>query len=107
MKYSVSGCNRAQIFGVNFSLLGLLRRHMIRSNRTCVVESRPGFDKMLVDGLDGYGSRSNCGGHPLYRPVPYVADGEDAGHARLHWQGKASWRPATRGLSVLHKVLAG
>src|SRR5829696_2016003 len=61
-----------------------------------------------MDGLDDDGSGSHCRGHPLYRPVPDVADGKDTGHARFHWQGKVSEWPAPRGLGVLHEeVLAG
>ena len=60
--------------------------------------------QILVDRLDGDRSRSYSGGHPLYGPVPDVAGGEDAGHARLEHHGGALEGPLLR---LQPEVLSG
>src|ERR671916_1693936 len=58
--------------------------------------------QVLVDGLDGDRARPHGGGHPLDRPVPDVARGEDPGHAGLEHEGRPLERP--RSLPVPREV---
>ena len=60
-----------------------------------------------MDHLDGDGALANGGGHPLDRAVSRVTDGEDAGYARLHWQGKASQVPSVSRSAVARQVATG
>src|ERR671917_1023861 len=61
-----------------------------------------GSPQVLVDRLDGDGPRSHRGRHPLDRPVPNVARGEDPGHAGLEHEGRPLERP--RSLPVPREV---
>src|SRR5919112_1052851 len=71
------------------------------------VEARLGPDEVFVDQLDGVGSRSYRRGDPLYRAVPHVACGEDAGYAGLKVQGETFEGPALGRASVSQEVLTG
>src|SRR3712207_2305351 len=76
-------------------------------DRAQVIETQLGFDGVFVDRLNGDRSGPYRGGHPLYRPGPDVADRKDAGHARLHEQGRTRERPPLRRSAVSQEVRTG